>query len=121
MMYVFVFSSVEAYRYQIENERPVRSEPLVAASAPSVVNESNVDEYEQQVRELQQELSQSKGERQLLRERLNYFEAELEKALDDTSFVLKIQSLNSVIDEQSEQLHQLQAEMNRDKYDRGNL
>ena len=116
MIYVFVFSSVEAYRYQIENERPVRSEPLVTASAPSVV-----DEYEQQVRELQQELSQSEGERQLLRERLNYFEAELEKALDDTSFVLKIQSLNSVIDEQSEQLHQLQAEMNRDKYDRGNL
>ena len=82
MMYVFVYSSVEAYRYQIENERPVRSEPLVTASAPSVV-----DEYEQQIKELQKKLSQYEDERQLLRERLNEIELEFSKANDDRSSV----------------------------------
>jgi len=87
MMYVFVYSSVEADRYQIENERPIRSEPLVTASAPPVVDESNVDEYEQQIKELQKKLSQYEDERQLLRERLNEIELEFSKANDDRSSV----------------------------------
>ena len=116
MMYVFVFSSVEAYRYQIENERPVRSEPLVTASAPSVV-----DEYEQQVRELQQELSQSEGERQLLREHLNEIELELNKANDEKSTVsamyeeqLKsiIQERNALVEHHTTEIEMLQSEHN---------
>ena len=116
MIYVFVFSSVEAYRYQIENERPVRSEPLVTASAPSVV-----DEYEQQVRELQQELSQSEDERQLLRERLNEIELELNKANDEKSTVsamyeeqLKsiIQERNALVEHHTTEIEMLQSEHN---------
>jgi len=112
----FVFSSVEAYRYQIENERPVRSEPLVTASAPSVV-----DEYEQQVRELQQELSQSEDERQLLRERLNEIELELNKANDEKSTVsamyeeqLKsiIQERNALVEHHTTEIEMLQSEHN---------
>ena len=116
MIYVFVFSSVEAYRYQIENERPVRSEPLVTASAPSVV-----DEYEQQVRELQQELSQSEGERQLLRERLNEIELELNKANDEKSSVSAmyeeqlqsiIQERNALVEHHTTEIEMLQSEHN---------
>ena len=116
MMYVFVFSSVEAYRYQIENERPVRSEPLVTASAPSVV-----DEYEQQVRELQQELSQSEGERQLLREHLNEIELELNKANDEKSSVSAmyeeqlqsiIQERNALVEHHTTEIEMLQSEHN---------
>jgi len=116
MIYVFVFSSVEAYRYQIENERPVRSEPLVTASAPSVV-----DEYEQQVRELQQELSQSEGERQLLREHLNEIELELNKANDEKSSVSAmyeeqlqsiIQERNALVEHHTTEIEMLQSEHN---------
>ena len=112
----FVFSSVEAYRYQIENERPVRSEPLVTASAPSVV-----DEYEQQVRELQQELSQSEGERQLLREHLNEIELELNKANDEKSSVSAmyeeqlqsiIQERNALVEHHTTEIEMLQSEHN---------
>ena len=112
----FVFSSVEAYRYQIENERPVRSEPLVTASAPSVV-----DEYEQQIKELQKKLSQYEDERQLLRERLNEIELEFSKANDEKSTVsamyeeqLKsiIQERNALVEHHTTEIEMLQSEHN---------
>ena len=108
MMYVFVFSSVEAYRYQIENERPVRSEPLVTASAPSVV-----DEYEQQIKELQKKLSQYEDERQLLRERLNEVELEFGKANDERSSLSTMyeEQLQSVIQERNALVEQQATQM----------
>jgi len=108
----FVFSSVEAYRYQIENERPVRSEPLVTASAPSVV-----DEYEQQIKELQKKLSQYEDERQLLRERLNEVELEFGKANDERSSVSAMyeEQLQSVIQERNALVEQ-QATQTAERY-----
>jgi len=104
----FVFSSVEAYRYQIENERPVRSEPLVTASAPSVV-----DEYEQQIKELQKKLSQYEDERQLLRERLNEIELEFGKANDERSSLSTMyeEQLQSVIQERNALVEQQATQM----------
>ena len=104
----FVFSSVEAYRYQIENERPVRSEPLVTASAPSVV-----DEYEQQIKELQKKLSQYEDERQLLRERLNEVELEFGKANDERSSLSTMyeEQLQSVIQERNALVEQQATQM----------
>ena len=108
----FVFSSVEAYRYQIENERPVRSEPLVTASAPSVV-----DEYEQQIKELQKKLSQYEDERQLLRERLNEIELEFGKANDERSSLSTMyeEQLQSVIQERNALVEQ-QATQTAERY-----
>jgi hypothetical protein len=44
-------------------------------------------EYEKQIKQLQQKLSQNEDERSLLRERLNEIELEFRKTLDDHSSI----------------------------------
>ena len=97
-------SSLEASRYQIENERPVRSEQLVTAAPPS----DSLDEYVQQIKQLQQKLSQNEDERTLLRERLNEVELEFRKSLDDHSSVLNNyeRQLQSIVQERNTLLEQ---------------
>ncbi|CAM4859045.1 unnamed protein product [Rotaria socialis] len=77
-------SSLDACRYQLENERPVQSQQLVCATPPSdEISQTNIENYEMQIRQLQQKLSQHDDEKSLLRERLNEVELELRKVLDD--------------------------------------
>ncbi|CAF3302238.1 unnamed protein product [Rotaria socialis] len=77
-------SSLDACRYQLENERPVQGQQLVCATPPSdEISQTNIENYEMQIRQLQQKLSQHDDEKSLLRERLNEVELELRKVLDD--------------------------------------
>ena len=95
----FYRSSLEACRYQIENERPVRSEQLVTAAPPS----DTTDEYEKQVQQLRQKASQHEDERTLLRERLNEVELEFAKATEDHSSTLTMyeEQLQSLVQERN--------------------
>jgi len=99
-----------------ETQEQLRNESLVATSAPSVV-----DEYEQQIKELQKKLSQYEDERQLLRERLNEVELEFGKANDERSSLSTmyeeqlqsvIQERNALVEQQATQIDMLQREHN---------
>ncbi|CAF0778122.1 unnamed protein product [Rotaria sordida] len=77
-------NSLDACRYQIENERPIKTEQLVNATPPSDdISRATIENYEKQIHQLQQKLSQNDDERTLLRERLNEVELEFRKTLDD--------------------------------------
>jgi chromosome segregation ATPase len=76
---------LEACQYQLDNERPIKAEQLVSATPSFDV--SNED-YEKQINQLQQKLSQYEDERTLLRERLNEVELELSKTSDDRTSTL---------------------------------
>ncbi|CAF4111061.1 unnamed protein product, partial [Rotaria sordida] len=77
-------SSLEACQYQIDNEHIIKTEKLVSTT-PSVddISQSTIEDYEKQIHQLQQKLSQNNDERTLLRERLNEVELEFRKTLDD--------------------------------------
>ena len=64
-------------QHQIANESSIRVESLVSAAPPA--NE----DYEKQIKQFQQKLSQNEDERSLLRERLNEVEVEFRQAIDD--------------------------------------
>ncbi|CAF3965390.1 unnamed protein product, partial [Rotaria sp. Silwood1] len=77
-------SSLDACRYQIENERQIKTQQLVNATPPSDdISRSMIENYEKQIHQLQQKLSHNDEERSLLRERLNEVELEFRKTLDD--------------------------------------
>ncbi len=78
---------MEACQSQLDNDRPVETEQL-ASAAPSL-DVSNED-YEKQINQLQQKLSQNNDERALLRERLNEVELELSKTSDDRTSTLSM-------------------------------
>ncbi len=64
---------------------------------------SMVEDYEKQIQELQQKLSEKDNERSTLSERLHEVEVELTKTLDDhTSTVMKYESLIKERDELAE-------------------
>ena len=62
-----------------------------------------IDEYEQQIKQLQQKLSQNEDERTLLRERLNEVELEVNKVTEDRASTLAMyeDQLQSVIQERN--------------------
>ena len=101
---------MEAYRYQIENERPIQSQQLVTATPSS--DPSIIADYEKQIKQLQQKLSQNEDERTLLRERLNEVELELRQTLDDRASALTMyeQQLEALVQERNalveQQVHQ---------------
>ena len=76
---------MEACQSQLDNEQPAETEQLTSA-APSL-DVSNED-YEKQINQLQQKLSQNNDERTLLREHLNEVELELSKTSDDRTSTL---------------------------------
>ncbi|CAF3336486.1 unnamed protein product [Rotaria sp. Silwood1] len=83
-------SSLDACRYQIENERQIKTQQLVNATPPSDdISRSMIENYEKQIHQLQQKLSHNDEERSLLRERLNEVELEFRKTLDDHSNEIK--------------------------------
>ncbi|CAM4918168.1 unnamed protein product [Rotaria socialis] len=123
-------SSLDACRYQLENERPVQSQQLVCATPPSdEISQTNIENYEMQIRQLQQKLSQHDDEKSLLRERLNEVELELRKVLDDHASTTamydeQLQSLiterDAIVEQQIFQSNENQHEMKqlREEFDR---
>ncbi|CAF4984732.1 unnamed protein product, partial [Rotaria sp. Silwood1] len=92
-------SSLDACRYQIENERQIKTQQLVNATPPSDdISRSMIENYEKQIHQLQQKLSHNDEERSLLRERLNEVELEFRKTLDDR------QSTTNMYEEQLQSL-----------------
>ncbi|CAF4659912.1 unnamed protein product, partial [Rotaria sp. Silwood2] len=77
-------NSFDAYRNQMQNESSIKSQQLVSTTPPTDdISRSNIENYEKQIHQLQQKLSQNDDERTLLRERLNEVELEFRKTLDD--------------------------------------
>ncbi|CAF4696429.1 unnamed protein product, partial [Rotaria socialis] len=123
-------SSLDACRYQLENERPVQGQQLVCATPPSdEISQTNIENYEKQIRQLQQKLSQHDDEKSLLRERLNEVELELRKVLDDHTSTTalydeQLQSLiterDAIVEQQIFQSNENQHEMKqlREEFDR---
>ncbi|CAF1401674.1 unnamed protein product, partial [Adineta steineri] len=74
-------SSMQKSQQEPDNERQTEIEQL-NSSAP-LSSSSIVNDYQQQINQLQQNLSQKDEERSLLRERLNEVEVEFRKTLDD--------------------------------------
>src|SRR5690349_17091585 len=66
-------------------------------------SQSTIEDYEKQIKQLQQKLSQNEDERCLLRQRLNEVELEFTKLLDDRA------SISAMYEEQ---LHSLVQERN---------
>jgi predicted nucleic acid-binding Zn-ribbon protein len=72
-------------------------------------SQSTIENYEQQIKQLHQKLSQNEDERTLLRERLNEVELEFRKTLDDRSstsamyeeqFQSLVQERNALVEQQ---------------------
>lgn len=74
---------------------------------------STLEDYEQQVKQLQQKLSQNENERKLLRERLNEVELEFQQTIDDRASTIAMyeQQLQSLVQQRSALVnqHQLQS------------
>jgi predicted nucleic acid-binding Zn-ribbon protein len=66
-------------------------------------SQSTIENYEKQIKQLQQKLSQNEDERSLLRERLNEVELELTKTLDDRASTLAMyeEQLQSAVQERN--------------------
>jgi len=66
-------------------------------------SQSTIENYEKQIKQLQQKLSQNEDERSLLRERLNEVELELTKTLDDRASTLAMyeEQLESAVQERN--------------------
>ncbi|CAF2108518.1 unnamed protein product, partial [Rotaria magnacalcarata] len=104
-------SSLDACRYQLENERPVQGQQLVCATPPSdEISQTKIENYEKQIHQLQQKLSQNDDEKLLLRERLNEVELELRKVLDEHASTTAIQTK---IENYEKQIHQLQQKLSQ--------
>ncbi|CAF3726526.1 unnamed protein product [Rotaria magnacalcarata] len=114
-------SSLDACRYQLENERPVQGQQLVCATPPSdEISQTKIENYEKQIHQLQQKLSQNDDEKILLRERLNEVELELRKVLDEHAsttamYEEQLQSLiierDAIVEQQIFQSNENQHEM----------
>ncbi len=70
------FSSIEASRDQLDNERSIQIEQLTS-QAPLF------EDYQKQIGQLQRDLCQKDDERTILQDRLNQVEFELRRTLDD--------------------------------------
>lgn len=66
-----------------------------------VFSQSTIDEYQKQIDQLQQKLSENDDERALLRERLNEVELELRKVSDDrlSTTAMYEEQLQSIVQE----------------------
>lgn len=71
-------------------------------------SQSTLEDYEQQIRQLQEKLSQTEDERSLLDERLNEQELELRQIIDDRASTIALyeQQLQSLIQERNALLEQ---------------
>ncbi|CAF4732143.1 unnamed protein product, partial [Rotaria sp. Silwood2] len=95
-------NSFDAYRNQMQNESSIKSQQLVSTTPPTDdISRSNIENYEKQIHQLQQKLSQNDDERTLLRERLNEVELEFRKTLDDRATTTNMyeEQLQSLIQE----------------------
>ncbi|CAF4623577.1 unnamed protein product, partial [Rotaria sp. Silwood2] len=95
-------NSFDAYRNQMQNESSIKSQQLVSTTPPTDdISRSNIENYEKQIHQLQQKLSQNDDERTLLRERLNEVELEFRKILDDRTTTTNMyeEQLQSLIQE----------------------
>jgi predicted nucleic acid-binding Zn-ribbon protein len=68
-----------------------------------IFSQSTIEDYEKQMNQLQQKLSQNEDERSLLRERLNEIELEFRKTLDDNTSTLSMyeEQLQSAVQERN--------------------
>lgn len=66
-------------------------------------SQSTVDDYQKQIKQLQQKLSQNEDERGLLRERLNEIELEFRQTMDDraTTVAMYEEQLQSLVQERN--------------------
>ena len=64
-------------------------------------SQSTIEDYQKQIKQLQQKLSQNEDERSLLRERLNEVELEFTKTIEDRSSTLAMyeEQLQSLVQE----------------------
>ena len=69
---------MEALQYQLENERPVKSEAPVYAAPPE---SSIVDDLQDEIEQLKESLSESNTERSSLRSRLDEVEVQIEQTV----------------------------------------
>ena len=67
-------------QYQLENERPVKSEALVCAAPPQ---SSIVDDLQEEIEQLKESLSESNTERSSLRSRLHEVEIQLKQTAEE--------------------------------------
>ena len=76
-------------------------------------SQSKLDDYEQEIRELQQKLSQNDDERGSLRERLNEVELEFRQAIDDHASTIASyeQQLQALVQERNALLEQQQQQV----------
>jgi len=109
---------LEACQYELDNERQIKMERLVSAAPLSsppmeairlrerndtnslhytailLFSSSMIEDYQKQIGQLQQNLSEKDNERSSLSERLNKLELELKKTIDDhASTMTKYESL----------------------------
>ncbi len=66
-------------------------------------SQSTIEDYEKQIKQLQQKLSQNEDERSLLRERLNEVELEFRKTFDDRASTTAMyeEQLQSLVQERN--------------------
>ena len=101
-------SSLEALQYQLENERPLKTEALVCAAPPPT---SIVADLQAEIDQLKENLSKSSTERSLLLTKLDDVEVELKNTLHQQTSTLmdydtRISDKDLLIEEQTERADQ---------------
>jgi predicted nucleic acid-binding Zn-ribbon protein len=81
-------------------------------------SQSTIEDYEKQIKQLQQNLSENEDERTLLRQRLNEVELEFRKTLDDHSSTSAMyeEQLQSIVQERNALVEQ-QVLQSAERYD----
>jgi PIN domain nuclease of toxin-antitoxin system len=80
-------------------------------------SQSTIEDYEKQIKQLQQKLSQNEDERSLLRERLNEVEIEFRKTFDEhaSTTAMYEEQLQSLVQERNALVEQQQQVQSMDK------
>ncbi|CAF0830686.1 unnamed protein product [Adineta ricciae] len=76
-------NSISACQYELDSERRIRVEQLATALPVEEIGSSVIEDYQKQINELHNTLSEKDKDRLVLQDRLNQVETELEKLSDD--------------------------------------
>ncbi|CAF4939413.1 unnamed protein product, partial [Rotaria sp. Silwood1] len=100
--------SLETSQNELNYERQVRFEQLASAAPSEDISSSIVEDYQKQIDELQQKLSENNEERTLLRDRLSEVELELKetKHTHELTSTKYREELLSLVEERNELLEQ---------------
>ncbi|CAF4357557.1 unnamed protein product, partial [Rotaria sordida] len=103
-----LYRSLETTENELNYEKQVRNAQLVSAAPSEDISSSIVEDYQKQIDELEQKLSENNEEQSLLREHLNKVEIELKETKHNHELTLTKykEEFLSLVEERNELIEQ---------------